>query len=145
MPGLTTTAVILLWVMVGAGVLGALVTIPMVVFRPEVFGAAYSGLDSWVAPLVVVTVAQGVAWALLRAFLAVAIVRRSARARTAAIVVESIGLAFHVVVAVVLFGALAADPPGGTFNISFDCTGIVLPILVLCFLATARSRQWCDR
>ena len=145
MPGLTTTSVVLLWVMAGFGGLNALVVIPMAVFLPDLFEAAFPNLGPWMPALVAVTFSQALAWAMLRGFLAVKIARRSARARRAAIVVESIGMAFQVALAVVMFSALAADPPDGGFRYSFDCTGIVLPILVLCFLTTARSRQWCDR
>lgn len=145
MPGLTTTAVVLLWVMVAFSTLGALFTIPMV-FAGSDFLDLF-GPDA--ALLLTISAAQGLVWAGLRAYLAVKIWRRSRAARSAAFIVESAGLACQLVFAVLLFNSFtsAMETPreGMSYSFSFDCTGLVLPILVMCFLATARSRWWCDR
>jgi hypothetical protein len=146
MPGLTTTAVVLLWVMFGFGALGTLSMVLFMAFWPDLLATVYSGLGPMLPVIVAVFVAQGLAWTIMRGFLAVGIARRSARARTAAFVVETVGMAFQVAFAIVLFSAVTADlPETGSFRYSFDCTGIVVPILVICFLANDRARQWCDR
>jgi hypothetical protein len=146
MPGLTTTAVVLLWVMFGFGLLGTMFTGLFLALWPDLFKAAYSGLGPMLPVIMAVILAQGLAWTIMRGFLAVKITRRSARARTAALVVETIGMAFQVAFAIVLLSAVTADlPDTGSFRYSFDCTGIVVPILVICFLSNARARQWCDR
>jgi len=146
MPGLTTTAFVLLWVMFVFGLLGTLNMASFAVFRPELLIWTYPGLGSMRPFVVALIVVQGIAWTIMRGFLAVKIARRSARARTAAFVIETIGIAFQVAFAIILFSAMnsgLSDP--GSFRYTFDCTGIVLPILIICFLSSARSRQWCDR
>jgi hypothetical protein len=77
----------------------------------------------------------------------VGIARRSARARRGAIWVESIALAFQVAYLAVSFAAFSSIQPveGYSYNYTFDCTGLVLPILVICFLSASRSLWWCDR
>lgn len=143
MPGLTTTAVVLLWVMVALNAFGALLTIPMFAFGPDTF-ASFFGPEA--AQLAIVAAAQGLAWAIVRAVLAVKIARRSAWARKAAFVVEGIGMAFQLTFAVLIVNATMANlPENGSYSLNFDCTGIVLPVLVICFLSAERSRQWCDR
>ena len=142
MPGLTTAAVVLLWVRVGLGGLGMLTVLAFALFGPDALDALFTGVASL---LIYVMAAQGLVWAGLRAYLAVKIARRSASARTAAIVVESMGMAFDVTFAFLLFNAVASNPPDGSYSVNFDCTGIIVGILVICFLTTARSRQWCDR
>jgi hypothetical protein len=146
MPGWTTTAVVLMWVMVAISSLSALFVIPVVVFLPDAFDLMFDMMGPDAALLVTVTAAQALAWAGIRAYLAVKIARRSASARTAALVVEPAGMVFQLVMAILLFNATMANVPDGmNYSFNFDCTGIVLPVLVICFLATARSRQWCDR
>jgi hypothetical protein len=142
MPGLTTAAVVLLWVRVGLGGLGMLVMLAFALFGPDLLDTLFTGV--W-PQLIYVMAAQGLVWAGLRAYLAVKIARRSASARVAAIVVESMGMAFDVAFAFILLNAVTANPPGGSFSINFDCTGIIAAILIICFLTTTRSRQWCDR
>lgn len=143
MPGLTTAAVVLLWIRVGLGGLGMLAMLGFALFGPDALDAMFIGVGP---VLIYVMAAQGLVWAALRAYLAVKIARRSASARMAAIVVESMGMAFDVTFAILLFNAVVASRPAGSgFNINFDCTGIIVGILVICFLTTARSRQWCDR
>jgi hypothetical protein len=144
MPGLTTAAVVLLWVMFGFGLIGPLSMILLAVFQRDLLIGMFSALGSELPVLVAVMVVQGILWAIMRGFLAVRIARRSARARTAAFAVESVALAFQVAFAIVLVSAVAAASPGGGFRVNFDL-GIALPILVICFLSTTRSRQWCDR
>ncbi|MFG3342491.1 hypothetical protein [Glycomyces sp. NPDC048151] len=143
MPGLTTTAVVLLWVTVAISTFGALMTIPVLLTEPETLGML--GPDATL--LVSVGAVQGVVWAGLRAYLAVKIARRSRAARTAAFVVESAGMACQLVLALLIFDSITPLAPrdGMSVNYTFDCTGLVLPILVMCFLATARSSWWCDR
>jgi hypothetical protein len=143
MPGLTTTAVVLLWVMVTLSTFGALVTIPMLAFRPDTFAALIGpAAVQWS----IIAAAQGFAWAIVRAVLAVKITRRSAWARKAAFVVEAVGLAFQLTFAVLILNTTMADlPEGASYNLNFDCTGIALPVLVICFLSSSRSLQWCDR
>lgn len=143
MPGLTTTAVVLLWVMVALNTLGALLTIPMFALGPDTF-ASYFGPEA--VQLAVVAAAQGLAWAIVRAVLAVKIARRSAWARKAAFVVETVGMAFQLTFAVLIVHVTMANlPEDMSYRINFDCTGIVLPVLVICFLSSTRSLQWCDR
>ncbi|MFC3493269.1 hypothetical protein [Glycomyces rhizosphaerae] len=143
MPGLTTTAVVLLWVMVALNALGALLTIPMFAFGPGTFTSLF-GPEA--VQLAIVAAAQGLAWAIVRAVLAVKIARRSAWARKAAFVVEGTGMAFQLTFAVLIFNATMADlPENGSYSLNFDCTGIVLPVLVIYFLSSTRSLQWCDR
>jgi uncharacterized membrane protein len=142
MPGLTTAAVVLLWIRVGLGGLGMLAMLAFALFGPDLLDTLFTGVTSM---LVYVMAGQGLVWAGLRAYLAVKIARRSASARTAAIVVESMGMAFDVTFAVLLFNAVASNTPDGGFSVNFDCTGIIVGILVICFLTTERSRRWCDR
>lgn len=144
-PGLTTTAVVLLWVRVGLVTLGMLALVLVAAFQSDFVSSLFTGLGPMLPVLIGAMVTQGLAWSALRAYLAVRIARRSASARTAAIVVEAVGMAFDVAFAVVMFSAVTADPPDGGFRFNFDCTGIIMSILVICFLSTTRSRQWCDR
>ncbi|MBO3735627.1 hypothetical protein [Glycomyces niveus] len=143
MPGLTTTAVVLLWVMVAISTFSALLTLPMVVSESPMLDM----LPPDAALLMSIGAVQGVAWAGLRACIAVKIVQRSSTARSAAFIAEGVGMACQLVLAVLLFNTVmpAAPPEGMSVRYNFDCTGLVLPILVICFLSTARSRWWCDR
>lgn len=146
MPGLTTTAVVLLWVMFAIGALGTLTTGLVIAVWPDLIKSLYSGMGPLLPVIMAAIVVQGLVWTIIRGFIAVGIARRSARARTAAFVVETIGIAFQVAFAIVLFSAVTTElPDTGGFRYSFDGTGIVLPILVICFLANDRARQWCDR
>ncbi len=74
----------------------------------------------------------------LRARFAVGIVGRSASARRDVLILEAVSIRFQVLAQVTLFAARE----GVSFNFQFDCTGIVLSILVLCFLGSA---WWWDR
>jgi hypothetical protein len=146
MPGLTTTAVVMLWVMFGLGLLGALSNGFFVLLRPELLRATYPAMGSMVSLIMGLMAVQALIWAVARGFLAYKITKRSARARTATFAVEAVGMAFQVAFTFILFRAFTADlPETGSFRFSFDCTGIVVPILVICFMANERSRQWCDR
>jgi hypothetical protein len=139
MPGLTTTAIVLMWVMVALSTIGAILAIPMVATTSGLFGTR-------LAAVTVIAAGQGLIWAGFRAFFAVRIARRDRSARTAAIVVECAALACQLVIAVLMFdAAMSTVSRFPNFNFSFDCTGIVLPVLVICFLLSARSRWWCDR
>lgn len=142
MPGLTTTAVVLLWVMVALSTFSALLTIPVLLAEPaalELFGPDTT-------PLMAVIAVQGLVWAGLRAYIAVNIARRSRAARSAAFVIESAGMACQLVLGLLLLNSVMSVPlEGQSFKFSFDCTGLVLPILVMCFLGATKSRWWCDR
>jgi hypothetical protein len=55
-------------------------------------------------------------------------------------------MACQVVLSVLIYNATMSQVSHfSSYNISFDCTGLVVPILVICFLSTNRSRWWCDR
>lgn len=143
-PGLAMTSVVFLWVMAGFGALGAVVFGVFVALRPALVASIFPDLGSWMPLVMIAYAVQTLAWAVLRAFIAVGIKRRSARARNGAIVVESVGIAFQVAFSVILAAAVINASPDN-YRLNFDCTGIVLPILVLIFLSTAKSRMWCDR
>jgi hypothetical protein len=139
MPGLTTTAVVLMWVMVGLSTIGALLTIPSLAVVEEAFGTRLMVLTA-------IAAGQGLIWAGFRAYFAVKIARRSRSARTMAIVVEAVAMACQLALGLLIFDATMAQVSQfPDYNITFDCTGIVLPILVICFLSANRSRWWCDR
>ena len=139
MPGLTTTAIVLMWVMVTLSVFGALLTIPVLAVIDGPFGTR-------VTVLTAITAGQGLIWAGFRAYFAVKIARRSSSARTMAIVVEAVAMACQLVLTVLIFNATMSQvAKSSSYNISFDCTGLVLPVLVICFLSANRSRWWCDR
>lgn len=139
MPGLTTTAIVLMWVMVTLSAFGALLTMPVLAVIDGPFGTR-------VTVLTAITAGQGLIWAGFRAYFAVKIARRSSSARTMAIVVEAVAMACQVVLSVLILDATMTQVSRFPHtSVSFDCTGIVLPILVICFLSTNRSRWWCDR
>jgi hypothetical protein len=144
-PGLTTAAVVLMWVLFGLGLLSGLMTALALTVGRDVFAVAVPALADWIPLVLVVWTVQTVAFAVLRARFALRIMRRSASARRGAFIVEGFGIGFQVIAQAALFAAVFPVPEGTSFSFQFDCTGIVLSILVLCFLGSARSAWWCDR
>lgn len=144
-PGVTTAAVVLIWILFGLGILGGLMLgVSMTVGRDQ-FVQLVPGLADWIPVVLVVWAVQTIVFAVLRARLASGIMRRSASARRGALIVESISIGFQVAAQAVLFAAMLPVREGTNFTFQFDCTGLILSILVLCFLGTARSAWWCDR
>jgi hypothetical protein len=144
-PGLTTAAVVLMWVLFGLGLLGGLVSTLVLVFDREMFSEVFPGLADRIPLVLLVTLVQTALFAALRGLFAVRIARRSASARTGALVVEGVSIGYQLIAQVVLFSAMLPVDPGRSVSVRFDCTGVVLSILVLCFLGSARSARWCDR
>jgi hypothetical protein len=140
MPGLTTTAIVLMWAMVALSTIGAVLTIPLLAIGGgPLLGARLTALTA-------ITAGQGLIWAGFRAYFAVKIARRSGSARTMAIVVEAVALACQLLLSVLIFNATMSQVSKySSYNINFDITGLVLPILIVCFLSANRSRWWCDR
>ncbi|MDN3241320.1 hypothetical protein [Glycomyces tritici] len=148
MPGLTITAIVLMWVMVALAVVGGfLAVVPLLLLQDVSSSALLGPLGEWAVWLLAFGALQGLVWAGLRAYFAVGIARRSARARRGAIWAESIALVFQVAYLAVSVAAFSSAPreSGYSYNFTFDCTGLVLPILVICFLSASRSLWWCDR
>lgn len=148
MPGLTTTAIVLMWVMAALSVVAGLLTgVALAALQPATSSPLVATLGDWAVWLMGVTALQGLVWAALRAYFAVGIARRSARARRGAIWVESIGLVFQLAYLAASVAALSTVrlEAGYSYNFTFDCTGIALPVLVICFLSASRSLWWCDR
>lgn len=144
-PGLTTAAVVLMWVLFGLGLAGGLGSAFVLVFRQDLFAEFFPGLADWIPLVLLVTLVQTVLFAALRGLFAVRIMRRSASARTGALVLESVSIGFQVIAQVLLFSAMLPVESGRSVTFQFDCTGIILSILILCFLGPARSARWCDR
>jgi hypothetical protein len=148
MPGLTTTAIVLMWVMVALSVITGLFAL-LTLLLPQSAGMSmvFEPLGEWAVWLIAFTVLQGLVWAGLRAYFALGIAKRSAKARRGAVWVEAIGLVFQLGYMGVAFAALSSVrlESGYSYNFTFDCTGLVLPILVICFLSASRSLWWCDR
>lgn len=146
-PGLTTAAVVLIWVQVGLGLIAGVATAYSLTANRDVFAAFVPGLADWVPLVLLLFSAQALLFAALRSLFAVRIMRRSRSARHGAIVVEAVAIAFQVTWQMVLYSASmpAHVESGRSFTFQFDCTGIILSILILCFLGPARSARWCDR
>ncbi|GAA2263834.1 hypothetical protein GCM10009853_016400 [Glycomyces scopariae] len=156
MPGLTSTAVVLLWVLLGVGACGS-VYLPVSGYFTTAW--ADDGLEPGLGAVIAVSSAVLLVLTVARGLFAVRIRRRSARARTGAIAAESVGLAVALASWFVA-GALApvtstTDTGAGletttsygpnVVAIAYTCPGIILSILVIVFLSTAPSRSWCDR
>jgi hypothetical protein len=144
-PGLTTAAVVLMWILFGLGLFSGLGSAFVLVFRRELFAEAVPGLADWIPLVLLVTLVQTALFAALRGLFAVRIMRRSASARTGALALEGVSIGYQVIAQVLLFSAMVPVEPGRSVSFQFDCTGIILSILILCFLGSARSARWCDR
>ncbi|GAA2269543.1 hypothetical protein GCM10009853_023920 [Glycomyces scopariae] len=144
-PGLTTAAVVLMWILVGLGLLNGVLWAVSLTANADLFVRFYPGLEGWTPLVLLLSSVQALGLAALRSLFAVRIMRRSASARRGALAVEGVSIGLQVVAQMVLFSAMAPLQEGGTFTYQFDCTGIILSILVLCFLGAARSARWCDR
>ncbi|MDA1367505.1 hypothetical protein [Glycomyces algeriensis] len=145
---MTTTAIVLMWVMVALSVVGGVLTlVTLLALQPVASSPLFEPLGDWTVWLMAVTAVHGMVWAGFRAYFALQIAKRSARARRGAVWVESIGLAFQLAYLAASFAALSNIrlTSGYHYNFTFDCTGLVLPILVICFLSASRSLWWCDR
>lgn len=144
MPGVTLTAVILLWVGFATGICNAAVALGS-------FGIIRFALGMELAELGVVDlVAAGagvvlnLAFLVLRPVFAVLIGRRSASARKGAVIAEYV---YFGVSAVLLFWSMQSqfDASGESMHVSLDCTGVIAPILIIAFLEASRSKWWCSR
>ncbi|MFB9658554.1 hypothetical protein ACFQS3_20155 [Glycomyces mayteni] len=144
-PGLTTTAVVLMWVQVGLGLLGGIGTAVTLTAGRDVFEDFYPGLAAWVPLVLLVSAVQALGFAALRGLFAVGIMDRRASARRGAFAVEGVSIAFQIAWQAVFLAALRPAGGGVGVNIQFDCTGIVLSVLILCFLGATKSARWCDR
>ncbi|GAA1660950.1 hypothetical protein GCM10009830_02560 [Glycomyces endophyticus] len=146
-PGLTTAAVVLMWIQVGLGLLGGITTAYSLTAGRDVFAELVPGLADWVPLVLLLFSMQALLFAALRSLYAVRIIGRSASARRGALVVESAAIGVQVVWQAVLYGASMPYhlEQGTSFNFQFDCTGIVLSVLILCFLGPSASARWCDR
>jgi len=142
-PGLTTAAVVLMWILFGLGLCGGIGTAVTLTAARDLFETTYPAFAGWTPLVLLVWSVQALAFAGLRGLFAVRIMRRSASARRGALAVEGVSITFQVVSQAVLFSAMFPVQEGAGFGFRFDCTGIVLSILVLCFLGGARSAQWC--
>ncbi|MEU6857646.1 hypothetical protein AB0B28_02030 [Glycomyces sp. NPDC046736] len=144
-PGLTLTAFIMMWVLFAGSVWTVINAVTLLVTDPSAYSEAYPVMAEW-APLLQTAIgAQALAWAIMRGILAMRIYRRSATARTYAIALEAVGLVFQCALGAVLVSAIDFARPTGFIYINFDCVAIVLPILVMCFLSSHKSKWWCDR
>lgn len=146
-PGLTTAAVVLMWVQVGLGLLGGITTAYSLTAGRDVFVEVVPGLADWVPLVLLLFSLQALLFAALRSLFAVRIMRRSASARRGALALEGASIGVQLAWQMVLYSASMPYhlEQGTSFTFNFDCTGIILSILVLCFLGPARSARWCDR
>lgn len=144
-PGLTTAAVVLMWILFGLGILSGISTALTLTVGRDQFVEVVPGLADWIPLVLVVWSVQTVVFSVLRARFALKIMGRSRSARQGALILETISIGFQVLAQMLLLAAMLPVREGVSFNFQFDCTGIVLSILVLCFLGSARSAWWCDR
>lgn len=146
MPGTTATAVVLLWIMFGAGLCVSLIA-PAYGFLGAVM--TNGGLPPGILPGLLVVAAVLVVWSVLRAVAAVKLRRRSRRARLGAIVLEGTGLVLTVAVMVVASRS-PAQGSGGVIAFDFSAVlftspGIVPSLIIIVMLALSDSQRWCDR
>ncbi|WP_157930822.1 hypothetical protein [Glycomyces xiaoerkulensis] len=158
MPGMTTAAVVFLWIQFGFGACGTL-ALGGSVLMMQVGNLAGPG---GISILFFLYVLQGIVWTVLRGVFAVKIKRRSGRARTAAVVLEAVGLALMVaswVLSAAMPGAMmGAMPYGSDMEVTTSAEasgmiggvvggliGVAMSILTMAFLSTPDSRRWCNR
>ncbi|MEU5870660.1 hypothetical protein AB0A73_03765 [Glycomyces sp. NPDC047369] len=144
-PGLTTAAVVLMWVQVGLGLLAGITWAITLTVNVDLFARMFPGLADWTPLVLLLTSVNALVFAALRTLFAVRIGRRSASGRSGALVVEGVSIGVQVVSQAVMAAAIMPIERGTSVNVQFDCTGIILSILILCFLGAAKSARWCDR
>lgn len=144
-PGLTTAAVVLVWILFGMGILNGLMTVLALTIGRDLYTELFPGLADWIPLVLLVWSAQTAVFAVLRARFASRIMRRSASARQGALITEGFSIGVQLLVQTLLLAAMLPVQGDMRFSLQFDCTGIVLSILVMCFLGAARSAWWCDR
>ncbi|WP_335986186.1 hypothetical protein [Glycomyces sp. MUSA5-2] len=144
MPGVTLTAVIMLWIGFAMGICNATATLAAFGFLRFALGSDLGGMGALALAAAGVAIAMNMAFLVLRPVFAVMIWRRSASARKAAVIAEYV---YFGVSAVMVFLSMQSqfDASGESMHVSLDCTGVIAPILIIAFLEASRSKWWCSR
>ncbi|MCD0443043.1 hypothetical protein LO763_05305 [Glycomyces sp. A-F 0318] len=157
MPGATTTAVVLLWIMLALGVCGGAL-FPVFGYLADAW--TDDGLEPGLGAVIAAVSVILVAWSAARGVLAVGIRRRRAKARVGAIAVEAVGLAITAAVWFVnsaLIGPVTTTTDTGAglettsayapdvTTVASSCPGVLLSIAIIVLLALPDSKRWCDR
>lgn len=156
MPGTTTAAVVLLWVMLGIGACSSIALTAYIAWGETMVNGS---LPTRYFTGTLVIAAVQILMCGLRGVFAIQIKRRSDQARIGAIVLEVVGLVFSVVSSIVMSAIVApttqtttADAGAQTTWTGLDPTSVLwdiscnLPsILVVVFLCLPEARRWCDR
>ena len=147
MPGGGKFVVVLLWIRFGLGICA---TIGLVTAASAVnaIPSAAELLPDWYDGFVTFSVIQAIIWVVFYAVFAVKLPQRSSSARTGAIVLEVLGLAFTGLGYLVMqstYADLAAQGADFTSTYLGSCLGLVLSIIVIAILAGNEMKQWCDR
>jgi hypothetical protein len=148
MPGTTKGAVVLLWILFGFGICGGVLGVVGYAGLAALETQGDIVIPSSLMPFLIASTIQIVIWTVLRGVFAVKIAKRSAGARTGAIILELVGVGLGILAwiftpEVEVSGAEAST--NAASGMIGAIIGIALAAIVIALLSTADSKRWCDR
>jgi hypothetical protein len=148
MPGTAKAAVVLLWVLFGFGVCGGVVAAVVILTLSTLDTQVDIVFPSWYMPFLVAVILHMTIWTVLRGVFAVKIAKRSASARTGAIILELVGVALGIaswILTPQLDVAAAGAESNTAGTMANAIIGIAIALVIVGLLSTQDSKRWCDR